>query len=113
MLRSYWRSNVARLDHVRCYSARDAVLSLVSLILSTAATLARPAPTPQKLRLFKSTVKPRTLNPVWVESEIPRLPLRVSSSAHLKRAHLFVVVMDRDVAGDDRMGAWSELCELA
>lgn len=64
----------------------------------------RRAVSPKAQSVLKSTVKQRSLNPSWLESEIPRIPLRVQSSAQLRRCHLFAVVMDRDVAGDDRMG---------
>ena len=81
----------------------SSVFPIIVAFVDNCRPLATPTP---KARIPKSTVKPRTLNPSWAASDIPSLPLNVVSTAQLQRCHLFLVVMDRDVAGDDRMGGY-------
>lgn len=54
---------------------------------------------------FRTSVKPKTLNPSWKEAEIPRLPLCIHSSSQLSRTHLLLAVMDQDQFKNDRMGS--------
>jgi hypothetical protein len=50
-----------------------------------------------------STIR-QTIDPIWPDEHVDTMRISASTFADLAHAHLFIVLMDRDVDADDRMG---------
>jgi Ca2+-dependent lipid-binding protein len=55
-------------------------------------------------RAPRTSTRRQNLNPQWSDSDVPVMRIKALAPADLAAAHLLLVVMDRDVRTDDRMG---------
>jgi hypothetical protein len=63
------------------------------------------APHDKRAKAPRTAAKRQTLAPVWRDNEVPALRLKALAPADLARCHLVMLLLDKDVRADDRMGA--------